>query len=182
MEPAEALSIACQLVSESHVAGLMQRLLLNTFQWSHAASSPSEPALRFGGVFVLTSCANHDCQPNVELKTSWSALPEEEEVVVEEEEVENDDHRASNRARESCSMVLRTLRPIAMGDELRLSYVDSSMNLDERRSRLEHWGFRCTCDRCKREEQVQEGGAQESETGSSSRDHEQGEQKKRRRA
>ena len=172
MEPVEAHSIACQLVSESHVAGLMQRLLLNTFQWSRAATSPSELSLRFGGVFMLTSCANHECQPNVELKTSWSVAPEAEEgeEKQEGEKGSTGNAEASGRrgergdearpeggsfVRECCSMVLRTVRPIASGAELHLSYVDVGMNLEERRARLVHWGFHCSCGRCAREEAEQ---------------------------
>ena len=49
--------------------------------------------------------------------------------------------------------MLRTLRGVSPGAELRLSYVDVSMGLEQRRTRLAHWGFHCVCARCTSEEE-----------------------------
>ena len=153
MASADARAIADQLTSAPHCAGLLQRLLLNTFQWRHpgtmdARVTPQGPAqasagaapLRFSGVFVLMSCANHDCSPNVRLDTKWS-LDADEEVD------------GQMPYRELCSMTMRTIREIGPDAELQLSYVNVEMGLDERRKRLAHWAFTCLCTRCKEEQQ-----------------------------
>merc|ERR1711939_901583 len=47
---------------------------------------------------------------------------------------------------------LRAIRPIAVGEEVSISYVDLSSNYDERQKVLtEHYGFTCKCGRCKRD-------------------------------
>ena len=60
----EARAVATELTSTPHVAGLLQRLQLNTLPWHH----PRHGHLRFGGVFLLASNANHDCAPNMQAR------------------------------------------------------------------------------------------------------------------
>ena len=56
------------------VAGLVQRLQLNTILLHH----PRHGHLRFGGVFLLASNANHDCAPNMQVRPTWTAEAEAE--------------------------------------------------------------------------------------------------------
>lgn len=63
----DACAIAEELTAAPHVTGLVQRLLLNTFQWQH----PTNEHLQFAGMFLLTCNANHDCAPNAQVYPSW---------------------------------------------------------------------------------------------------------------
>lgn len=54
-----------------------------------------------------------------------------------------------NRAHIGDMMVVRAMRPIKKGEELCLSYMDTAMELRDRRSFLEQgWKFECSCKRC----------------------------------
>ena len=43
---------------------------------------------------------------------------------------------------------LRLLKRVEAGDELTISYVDTSLPLGERAELLDHWAFECACSRC----------------------------------
>lgn len=49
-------------------------------------------------------------------------------------------------------MEARALKELKMGEEVTVAYVDYNAPLEERRKRLEPWGFVCVCVRCVREE------------------------------
>ena len=175
----EARSMALELTSVPHVTGLIQRLLLNTFQWQH----PTHGALKFGGVFLLTCNANHDCAPNAQVVPSWTRSIEDGAEGGEDGDAEGgaaaavgssgagtssadaasgasaEGAKLEGSARDSFSLVLRTLDAVDTEAELRLSYVDVHLPLAERRDALSHWAFRCVCARCQAEE------AEETETG-----------------
>ena len=92
MEGSDAAAIASELCSEAHVTGLMQRLLLNSFTWGH----PTDRALRFGGVFMMMSNANHTCTPNMEIRTEWTRTVEAEEEEAEAQEEAQAEAPSSN--------------------------------------------------------------------------------------
>ena len=118
----EAEPIADALLSAPHVAGLLQRLLLNSLQTKPCAAASGDE-LRFAGIFLVTACANHSCAPN---------------VAVE--------------ATDECSLRLRTTARVERGDELRISYVDTTLPCCERRRLLAHWAIdECECARCRDE-------------------------------
>lgn len=86
---------------------------------SAAASVASEAAVG-NAVYMLPSFYNHDCDPNTHIL--W---------------IENVDAR------------LKALCDIEEGEELRICYIDASMEHEARQSLLfDGFGFRCCCPRC----------------------------------
>ncbi|KAK9266581.1 hypothetical protein L1049_021646 [Liquidambar formosana] len=86
---------------------------------SAAASVEAEDAVG-NAVYMLPSFYNHDCDPNVHI--IW---------------IENANAR------------LKALRDIEAGEELRICYIDASMDRDARQTLLcEGFGFQCCCLRC----------------------------------
>lgn len=59
------------------------------------------------------------------------------------------------------------LRDIQPGEELTISYIDETLDVEDRQFRLRnYWGFTCQCEKCKRdmlEEQNREGNVEEEE-------------------
>ena len=100
----------------------------------------------------------------MELWTSWQCEEAEAEAAAaaraeaaEEEESGGAAAREGSESvggdpRERCCITLRTVRELASGDELLLSYVDTAMGVASRRQALAHWGFTCACARCVAEE------------------------------
>jgi len=78
------------------------------------------------GFFPSQACMNHSCAPNTHAQ----------------KREEDKDGRA----------VLLALRPISVGEELTISYVDESLSLSKRRNALKDYGFVCSCPRCIDEE------------------------------
>lgn len=73
---------------------------------------------------ALMGWHNHDCAPN-----------------------------AMSRIGDDGLVRIETLRPIALGEEVLISYVDPTQPVDTRRAILdEHYGFRCNCARCRNEQ------------------------------
>ncbi|XP_047335006.1 histone-lysine N-methyltransferase ATXR4 [Impatiens glandulifera] len=71
-------------------------------------------------IYLLPSLYNHDCDPNAHIV--W---------------IENVNAR------------VKALREIETGEELRICYIDASMNRDARQHILSHgYGFECSCFRC----------------------------------
>ncbi|XP_043690841.1 histone-lysine N-methyltransferase ATXR4-like [Telopea speciosissima] len=112
-------------------SGVLARIRINAFRielvggsyedllLSASASVEAEAAVG-NAVYMLPSFYNHDCDPNVHI--IW---------------IENVDAR------------LKALRDIEAGEELRICYIDVSMNHDARQELLfEGFGFRCNCLRC----------------------------------
>ncbi|CAA2990606.1 histone-lysine N-methyltransferase ATXR4 [Olea europaea subsp. europaea] len=111
--------------------GVLARMRINAFRVelpggsyedllsSAAASIEAEIAVG-NAVYMLPSFYNHDCDPNAHIL--W---------------MENVDAR------------LKTLRNIEAGEELRICYIDASMNYKTRQTVLyEGFGFLCNCPRC----------------------------------
>ncbi|XP_057984082.1 histone-lysine N-methyltransferase ATXR4 isoform X1 [Malania oleifera] len=87
---------------------------------SLAAASVEAEAAVGNAVYILPSFYNHDCDPNAHIV--W---------------IENVDAR------------LKALRDIESGEELRICYIDASMDHDARQGLLsEGFGFQCCCFRC----------------------------------
>ena len=146
----EAHAMALELTSVPHVDGLLQRLHANTIGWEH----PRHRALRFGGVFVLASLANHDCAPNVELAPSWTRSGSSSAADGDGDDAaaakDGDGDGDGDGACETFSLILRTTAGVACGDELRRSYVGVGLPRQERRALLSSgWGFACECERCR---------------------------------
>jgi SET and MYND domain-containing protein 5 len=74
------------------------------------------------GLFAVGCLVNHSCMPNVELSKPASAMDD--------------------------TTVLITRRPIEVGEEIYLSYVDPKQAYMERRDALSFYGFECKCQKC----------------------------------
>ena len=57
----DACAIVDVLLSDEHIRGLLERLLLNCISWSHTIVATARSQL-FCGLFVMTACANHSCR------------------------------------------------------------------------------------------------------------------------
>ncbi|XP_057488930.1 histone-lysine N-methyltransferase ATXR4-like isoform X1 [Actinidia eriantha] len=111
--------------------GVLARIRINAFRielagglyedlLSSAAASVEAEAAVGNSVYMLPSFYNHDCDPNSHIV--W---------------IENADAR------------VKALRDIEAGEELRICYIDASMDADARQTVLsEGFGFRCRCLRC----------------------------------
>jgi hypothetical protein len=87
---------------------------------SSAVASVSCDAAVGNAVYMLPSFYNHDCDPNTHIV--WLA---------------------------SADARLKALRNIEEGEELRICYIDASMDVDARQRILaEGFGFECRCQRC----------------------------------
>jgi len=102
------------------VENICGRLLLNSIAIPRAKA----PHV---GVFVILSCMNHDCEPNVEIIMADSG---------------------------DLSVTYIARRDIGPGEELCISYVPLGFDLAQRREVLKHWMFECDCVRCAREEML----------------------------
>ncbi|KAL0334254.1 UNVERIFIED_CONTAM: Histone-lysine N-methyltransferase ATXR4 [Sesamum angustifolium] len=118
-------------LTEEWYAGVLARIRINAFRiefavgpyedlLSLAAASVEAEAAVGNAVYVLPSLYNHDCDPNVNIV--W---------------VENVDAK------------VKALRDIEEGEELRICYIDASMDYKARQRILyEGFGFHCNCPRC----------------------------------
>ncbi|KAH9251709.1 hypothetical protein BASA81_010379 [Batrachochytrium salamandrivorans] len=77
------------------------------------------------GIFTLCCVLNHSCEPNAE-------------IVFES---------GTNQA------TVRATKPIAVGEEVYISYVDSEDGLQDRQEQLRDYGFVCECGRCRQEQE-----------------------------
>ncbi|XP_030449090.2 histone-lysine N-methyltransferase ATXR4 [Syzygium oleosum] len=110
---------------------LLARIRINAFRvevvgglfedlLSMAAASVEAEAAVGNAVYMLPSFYNHDCDPNTHI--IWL-----EDAVAR----------------------LKALRDIEPGEELRICYIDASLDRDARQSLLSQgFGFRCDCPRC----------------------------------
>ncbi|KAK4432199.1 Histone-lysine N-methyltransferase ATXR4 [Sesamum alatum] len=118
-------------LTEEWYAGVLARIRINAFRielavgsyedlLSLAAASVEAEAAVGNAVYVLPSLYNHDCDPNVNIV--W---------------IDNVDAK------------IKALRDIEEGEELRICYIDASMDYKARQTILyEGFGFRCNCQRC----------------------------------
>ncbi|KAG9246811.1 hypothetical protein BJ878DRAFT_256001 [Calycina marina] len=81
---------------------------------------PLGPNSEVGGVFLNISRCNHSCRPNA--KHSWN--------------------------RTSQTQTVYSLRTIAAGEEITLSYLSGGASKERQASLLQNFQFRCTCDLC----------------------------------
>ncbi|KAL8245399.1 hypothetical protein R6Q59_011657 [Mikania micrantha] len=112
-------------------AGVLARIRINAFRielagkgyedlLALAAASVESEAAVGNAVYMLPSFYNHDCDPNTHIV--W---------------VENVEAR------------LKALREIEAGEELKICYIDASMDRDARQNLLSNgFGFECNCARC----------------------------------
>ncbi|PIN07801.1 Histone-lysine N-methyltransferase [Handroanthus impetiginosus] len=118
-------------LTEEWYIGVLARIRINAFRielaigshqdlLSSAAALVDAEAAVGNAVYVLPSLYNHDCDPNVNI--SW---------------IENVDAK------------ITALRDIEEGEELRICYIDASMDYEARQTILyEGFGFHCNCLRC----------------------------------
>ncbi|KAG5615791.1 hypothetical protein H5410_015615 [Solanum commersonii] len=131
------LTISCweieffDILSKKWYIDVLARIRINSFRielalgsyedilLSAAASVEAEAAVG-NAIYILPSFYNHDCDPNAHIL--WI---------------------------ESVNAKLKALRDIEAGEELRICYIDASMDRDARRAILsEGFGFDCKCARC----------------------------------
>ena len=74
--------------------------------------------------YALQSCINHSCNPNAHA-------------------MKRDDQDKDGSA------VILAKKCIEPGDEITISYIDESMEFDERQLALQDYGFNCRCTRCR---------------------------------
>ncbi|KAI9090652.1 hypothetical protein K1719_028505 [Acacia pycnantha] len=87
---------------------------------SSAVASVEAEAAVGNAVYILPSFYNHDCDPNAHI--IW---------------IDNADAK------------LKALRNVEEGEELRICYIDASLDRDARQELLlQGFGFHCNCDRC----------------------------------
>nr|GEX21844.1 histone-lysine N-methyltransferase ATXR4 [Tanacetum cinerariifolium] len=129
--------LSAEMISQGSIlnitwyAGVLARIRINAFRIELAggsyedllasaiASVESEAAVG-NAVYMLPSFYNHDCDPNTHI--IW---------------LQNVEAR------------LKALREIEAGEELRICYIDASMDRDARRNLLSNgFGFECRCPRC----------------------------------
>ncbi|KAL9150632.1 hypothetical protein ABFS82_11G001700 [Erythranthe guttata] len=118
-------------LTEEWYAGVLARIRINAFRielaigsyedlLSSAAALVEAESAVGNAVYVLPSLYNHDCDPNVNIL--W---------------IENADAK------------IKALRDIEEGEELRICYIDASMDYGARQRILHQgFGFQCNCPRC----------------------------------
>ncbi|GFP79852.1 histone-lysine n-methyltransferase atxr4 [Phtheirospermum japonicum] len=118
-------------MTDEWYTGVLARIRINAFRielavgsyedlLSSAAASVSAEGAVGSAVYVLPSLYNHDCDPNVNIL--WT---------------------------ESVDAKMKALRDIEEGEELRICYIDASMDYEARQMILsEGFGFQCKCLRC----------------------------------
>ncbi|OCK81202.1 SET domain-containing protein [Lepidopterella palustris CBS 459.81] len=81
---------------------------------------PLGPGSDIGGIFPLIARINHSCRPNAQ--HAWNAKLSRETVY--------------------------SVRPIAAGDEITLSYSSGGPSIERRKALKEMFGFECACEVC----------------------------------
>ncbi|KAI4972736.1 hypothetical protein ZWY2020_003661 [Hordeum vulgare] len=127
----EIVSLTVLVLTKQWYINVLARIRVNAFRIELVASSYEDllssavasvtcDASVGNAVYMLPSFYNHDCDPNTHIV--W---------------LENADAK------------LNTLRDIDEGEELRICYIDTSMNVNARQKILtEGFGFQCRCQRC----------------------------------
>eukprot|EP00747_Dinoflagellata_sp_TGD_P218782 gnl/TRDRNA2_/TRDRNA2_90984_c0_seq2.p1 gnl/TRDRNA2_/TRDRNA2_90984_c0~~gnl/TRDRNA2_/TRDRNA2_90984_c0_seq2.p1 ORF type:complete len:243 (-),score=48.46 gnl/TRDRNA2_/TRDRNA2_90984_c0_seq2:28-699(-) len=140
-DPDRGRCLASDLLSETSVQALAGRLVLNAraqeLHTDEDTATPCGDALSppsAAGIYVILSTMNHSCDPTAEV------VPHEAEPGC--------------AAIGGVDVSIRTLREVAAGEPLTISYVPTEWPVEERRERLRHWGFECDCSRCEAEERV----------------------------
>ncbi|XP_010058422.2 histone-lysine N-methyltransferase ATXR4 isoform X1 [Eucalyptus grandis] len=110
------------LLARIHINAFRVEVVGGSFEdlLSMAVASVEAEAAVGNAVYMLPSFYNHDCDPNTHI--IWL-----EDAVAK----------------------LKALRDIEPGEELRICYIDASLDWDARQSLLSQgFGFRCDCPRC----------------------------------
>ncbi|GER57123.1 histone-lysine N-methyltransferase ATXR4 [Striga asiatica] len=120
-----------EFLTEEWYTGVLARIRINAFRielpigsyedlLSCAAAAVAAEAAVGNAIYMLPSLYNHDCDPNVNIL--WT---------------------------ENVDAKITALRDIEEGEELRICYIDASMDYDARQAILyQGFGFRCKCFRC----------------------------------
>ncbi|KAK4481749.1 hypothetical protein RD792_012659 [Penstemon davidsonii] len=118
-------------VTEGWYTAVLARIRINAFRIEYpggsyedllslAAASVEAEAAVGNAVYMLPSLYNHDCDPNANI--FWT---------------------------ENVDAQIKARRDIEQGEELRICYIDASMDYEARQNILyEGFGFRCNCLRC----------------------------------
>lgn len=128
---ADIASEKLAFLSKQWYAGVLARIRINAFRvelaggsyedlLSSAAACVNAEAAVGNAVYILPSFYNHDCDPNAHIL--WL---------------------------ENANAQVKALREIEEGEELRICYIDASMDYEARQAILVGgFGFKCTCLRC----------------------------------
>ncbi|MQL76591.1 hypothetical protein Taro_008984 [Colocasia esculenta] len=120
-----------EFLTKNWYFGVLARIRINAFRietvgrsyedlLASASSSVAVDSAVGNALYMLPSFYNHDCDPNVHI--IW---------------IDNADAK------------LKALRDIETGEELRICYIDASMDREARQSLLSQgFGFHCNCARC----------------------------------
>lgn len=132
-------------ISDETLAGDFHRLRLNNFMPTDAMLVPVGV-----GAYPAAALMNHSCRPNVCLSYGLSGTtewPVEGGPSASFTSVAPVDLRPC--------MAVRTLTPLAPGEEVCHAYLDISLPLHERASDLaSRYGFKCDCPACKEEREA----------------------------
>ncbi|XP_065856054.1 histone-lysine N-methyltransferase ATXR4 [Euphorbia lathyris] len=112
----------CNVMARIRINAFRIELALGSYEHllSSAAACIEAEAAVGNAIYMLPSFYNHDCDPNTHI--IW---------------IDNADAR------------LKALRDIETDEELRICYIDASMDHDARQNILLHgFGFKCRCPRC----------------------------------
>lgn len=110
----------------------LQRLIAVCMHNNFMPMHDTVPAKQSYGLWLVASFFNHSCQPNC---------------------IHYGDINAQ-QATDDCftALVIRTVRDIAQGEELTLTYIELASDVQGRQDVLHnHYGFACQCSRCQRE-------------------------------
>lgn len=113
---------AIKLACDTYFSPLLGVLERNQFEIQIEDGGEEQEACG-AGIFTLCCVLNHSCEPNAEISFE----------------------SGTNHA------TVRATRPIAAGEEVFISYVDSEDSLQERQEQLRDYGFVCECARCRQE-------------------------------
>ncbi|KAK6945411.1 SET domain [Dillenia turbinata] len=127
----DCFTLTCPVLTKKWYTNVLARIRINAFRvelacgsyedlLSSAVACVNSEAAIGNAVYLLPSLYNHDCDPNTHI--IW---------------IENVDAR------------LKALRDIDEGEELRICYIDASMDHNARQALLSAgFGFQCCCLRC----------------------------------
>eukprot|EP01006_Ploeotia_vitrea_P058166 TRINITY_DN68903_c0_g1_i1.p1 TRINITY_DN68903_c0_g1~~TRINITY_DN68903_c0_g1_i1.p1 ORF type:complete len:537 (-),score=25.89 TRINITY_DN68903_c0_g1_i1:24-1634(-) len=121
---AQAICGDCPLTADEwqHV---LRPNLATTTKWLNLLDAPHEPLVLLYGkaFFQVQSCLNHSCEPNIDCCYSEADR----------------------------NITITAVKDIKAGEQLFHTYVDTTLDVLERRARLVNWGFECCCPKCERE-------------------------------
>lgn len=120
--PLSVIHDALEGEDEEDASARAEALSLINEQQRNRLSEHAEIASEGFGLYTLTSCINHSCDPNVALLKPIGGLDSATTLVA--------------------------IRPLVAGEQLFISYIDEDLPLEERQAALEDYGFVCECNKC----------------------------------